>query len=63
MQEACKKAMDYVLEKTGGRGGLIMIDRKGDVGYYFSTSTMAWATVSRNGTRHGVRHGEDILET
>jgi len=52
-QEACKKAMDYVLEKTGGRGGIIMIDQKGEIGYFFNTSTMAWATASGKGVKHG----------
>jgi len=61
-QEACKKAMDYVLEKTGGRGGIIMIDQKGEIGYFFNTSTMAWATASGKGVRHGIRKGENFAE-
>ena len=58
--EACQKSVDLTLSEVGGRGGIIMIDKKGELGYAFNTHTMAWASVSEKGLRHGLRHGEDL---
>lgn len=60
--EACQKSVDLTLREVGGRGGIIMIDKRGELGYAFNTGTMAWASVSEKGLRHGLRHGEDCLE-
>lgn len=60
--DACQKAIDFTLERTGGRGGVILIDNKGELGYSFSTGTMAWAFVSKDGMKHGLRENENIKE-
>lgn len=62
--EACQKTLDYILEEIGyGHGGIILIDKKGEIGYAFNTATMAWASVSDAGMRYGMRPGEDFTVT
>ena len=62
--EACQKTLDYILEEIGyGHGGIILIDAKGEIGYAFNTATMAWASVSDDGMRYGMRPGEDFKVT
>lgn len=60
--EASKKAIEYTLERTGGRGGIILIDSKGDIGYSFSTGNMAWASISHEGMKHGLNEDEELFE-
>ena len=43
VQEAALLAVQLLLEKVDGRGGLIMVDHQGDVGYAFNTPHMAYA--------------------
>ncbi len=43
-------ALEYMLRHTGGRGGLIAIDKKGRIIKSFSTVRMAWASVDQSGT-------------
>ena len=43
VQEAAALAVQLLREKVGGLGGLIMIDRKGDIGFSFNTPKMAYA--------------------
>ena len=56
---AAEKAIGRCLTLTGGRGGIIVIDSKGDIGYAFTTSTMAWASISPSGSRFGIRSGDE----
>ena len=60
--EACQKSVDLCLNETDGRGGVILIDKKGEVGFAFTSGAMAWAVASDKGLRHGLRHGEDITD-
>ena len=58
-QEASEKSLAQVLELTGGRGGIILIDNQGNAGFAFNTGSMAWACVSPNERRSGLRPGEN----
>ena len=60
-QDAAQTSLDKMLDLTEGRGGIIIIDKKGDVGYAFNTSSMAWAIVSSDERRCGLRPGENIV--
>ncbi|XP_004206793.1 isoaspartyl peptidase/L-asparaginase isoform X2 [Hydra vulgaris] len=60
--EASEKAISLVLQQTGGRGGIILIDKKGNVGYAFNTGCMAWASFSSKCFAHGLRTGEHFVE-
>ena len=48
VQEAASLTLQLLQEKVGGRGGLIMIDRNGDVGYSFNTPRMAYAYLTED---------------
>ena len=59
---ACKKAVEYMHEKVGGRGGLIMIDKSGGVGYACNTSRMCWASLKENKLEWGTDDSERFVE-
>jgi len=44
--DAARGAIHYVLERAGGHGGMILIDRHGRLGWARSTRTMTWAAAS-----------------
>jgi beta-aspartyl-peptidase (threonine type) len=44
--DAARGAIHYVLERAGGVGGMILIDRLGRLGWARSTRTMTWAAAS-----------------
>ncbi len=48
VQEAAALAVQLLHEKVGGLGGLIMIDRTGDIGLSFNTPKMAYAYMSED---------------
>ena len=56
--------MTYMAERVEGSGGVIVLGRTGDVGRYFTTERMAWASVSGStGTLHyGIEPGEDSVD-
>lgn len=43
MQKTAEQCIRFVLEKTGARGGMILLDRKGRHAAYYSTQDMPWA--------------------
>ena len=54
-QIAAEEAIAYLTKRTGGCGGLIIVDREGRVGFAFSTPNMAYGyrTLSSAGTFTG----------
>lgn len=62
-QDAAQKSIDRTLDMTGGRGGIILIDQHGKIGKAFTTSNMAWASVSPRGLEHGLLPGEANYES
>lgn len=42
-REAAERAMRYLLDRTGMRGGLILVGRDGALGFARTTDTMSWA--------------------
>jgi beta-aspartyl-peptidase (threonine type) len=44
--DAARGAIRYVLDRAGGEGGMILIDRHGRLGWARSTRTMTWAAAS-----------------
>jgi L-asparaginase / beta-aspartyl-peptidase len=54
-QHAADDAIAILAKRTGGRGGLIMVDTRGRIGFAFSTPHMAYAY--RNATSSGIFTG------
>ena len=48
-QSSADEAVRILEERTGGGGGLIVVDTKGRVGAAFSTPTMAWGAITSVG--------------
>lgn len=42
---AAVSSLEHMQRKTGGRGGLILVDRHGRVSHSFTTERMAWASI------------------
>jgi beta-aspartyl-peptidase (threonine type) len=43
--KAAEQSLDYMHRKTGGCGGIILVDKKGRTAYSFTTERMAWASI------------------
>ena len=55
LQGACVKALGYMLERVGGRGGVIGISKSGEVAKHWTTVRMPWASVEQGGvTKSGI---------
>eukprot|EP00178_Gracilaria_changii_P012905 TRINITY_DN3634_c0_g1_i1.p2 TRINITY_DN3634_c0_g1~~TRINITY_DN3634_c0_g1_i1.p2 ORF type:complete len:316 (-),score=47.13 TRINITY_DN3634_c0_g1_i1:363-1310(-) len=48
-EQACKSALQRMEQKTGGCGGIIMVDAKGNVSHACTTKRMAWASIDKSG--------------
>src|SRR5687768_862560 len=48
-QSAAEQAVEYMKQRVGGYGGLILIDKNGNVGHAFSTKRMVWAQMTGTG--------------
>ncbi len=48
--EAARKSIGILESRTGGRGGIILIDREGNPGFHFNTPHMAYAYVTEGMT-------------
>jgi len=48
-QKALEDSLEYMWRRVGGRGGMIMITKTGEIAKSFTTERMAWASVSHKG--------------
>ena len=55
-QAAAEAAIREMLRRTGGEGGIILIDKQGRTGHYCSTPRMPWAVQSSAGVHSGVEN-------
>jgi len=54
LEEAVGRALDKMLKKVGGAGGLIALDRTGNWTAQFSTERMAWAAIKNGALESGI---------
>lgn len=60
--DACKKAIDKMDELTGGKGGVICMDKFGKIGLAFNTKHMVWASITEGCIlKYGIDPGEEIM--
>ena len=62
-QTAAEKAIKYLGNETDGRGGIICISNKGDIGFSFSTFRMGWALIADDKIKFGIDHGDKFEAT
>ncbi|KAK4534318.1 hypothetical protein CDCA_CDCA01G0343 [Cyanidium caldarium] len=53
-QQAARSALRSMEERVGGRGGVIVIGKHGDLGAAFTTERMVWASISDGVMRSGI---------
>ena len=51
LEGAMREALEYMLDRVGGRGGMIGISRNGEIAKWHSTPRMSWASVDVKGNR------------
>lgn len=61
VQTACDKACDRMLKKCNKDGGVIALDKLGDVGVSFTSMKMAWAYQKSNNVHYGIKQGDDFV--
>jgi len=61
-QEASQAALDYMKSRVGGEGGLIAVDKQGDIGIQWNSQQMAWAYAKAGLIHYGLNRGEDFVE-
>ncbi|KAF6002074.1 Taspase, threonine aspartase, 1 [Cyanidiococcus yangmingshanensis] len=63
-QEAARDALRHMDARVGGRGGVIVITKNGDLGVSFTTERMVWASISDGVMRSGIDEDmSDCLES
>lgn len=60
IQEAAQEACDSMTARFDGDGGVIGIDKEGNVGVAFSSEQMSWAYQKGNKVFYGVNPGENF---
>ena len=53
-QQAATAAIDYLFERLGGHGGIILLGPDGRFGIAHNTPRMAWGIQDSNGTKIGI---------
>lgn len=62
IQTAAETACNRMTERFEGDGGVIGIDKNGNVGIAFSSDQMSWAYQKGNTVYYGVNPGERLEE-
>lgn len=52
--EAARRGLEYMRERVGGQGGIIVISPEGEVGCHFTTKRMPWALISGGKLESGI---------
>ncbi|XP_022083116.1 isoaspartyl peptidase/L-asparaginase-like isoform X2 [Acanthaster planci] len=60
-QDALEKALTVMKGRLNSQGGAIAVSKNGDIGHYFNTEGMIWASVQNGQLHYGVFPGEDLV--
>lgn len=58
VQKAAENACKSMTERFHGTGGVISIDKKGNVGISFTSQRMAWAYQKQDKVFYGIEHDD-----
>ena len=61
-QEAVSEALDFMERKVGGEGGVISVDKFGQLGLHWNSEAMAWAWGRDTHLHYGIERGDDFVE-
>jgi beta-aspartyl-peptidase (threonine type) len=54
VQKAAEKALGYMSVRVNGNGGLVALDREGNIAHAFSTNRMVWASMKNGKLESGI---------
>ena len=57
--QSCKAALKKMFEDVTGQGGVVAVDRWGEVGRHFTTKRMPWASVKEGWLHYGIEPNEE----
>ncbi len=52
--DAAREGLLYMKKRVNGHGGIIVIDRNGEIGFYYTTRAMPWAYIKDNVLHSGI---------
>lgn len=55
-------SLQYMLSRTSGTGGVIVISNTGEMMHNFTTERMAWCSIQNNIMKYGINHDELFVE-
>ena len=61
-QLSSEESLSFMSRRVGGTGGVIVLDKMGNIGKHFTTERMAWASLQDQKLHYGINPGEDIME-
>ena len=57
-QKAAESSLSFMSQRVGGTGGVIVLDKTGNIGKHFNTERMAWASIQDHKLYYGLNPGE-----
>ena len=60
--QAVTEALEFMKRKVGGDGGVISIDKFGQLGIDWNSEVMAWAWGREGLLHYGIERGDDFVE-
>ena len=61
-QMSSEESLSFMSERVGGTGGVIVLDKMGNIGKHFTTERMAWASLQDEELHYGINPGDDVIE-
>ncbi|XP_046564047.1 LOW QUALITY PROTEIN: isoaspartyl peptidase/L-asparaginase-like [Haliotis rubra] len=60
-QEAADRGLEYMTERVGSAGGVVVVSSQGDIGFSFTTDRMAWAWARGGELHYGLDAGQHVV--
>ena len=60
-QKAAESGLSFMSKRVGGTGGVIVLDKNGNIGKHFNTERMAWASIQDDKLYYGLNPGENHM--
>ena len=61
-QEAVQEALELMKLRVRGEGGVIAVDKYGQLGFDWNSQMMAWAWGRGGKLHYGIERGDDFVE-
>lgn len=61
-QNAAEKALQFMEKRVGGAGGVIAVNKEGEIGKHFTTERMVWAALCEDQLTYGIEPKDNFSE-